>query len=289
MLSETDWLNLGLFHAVLAVAFVVDMVWRKASTWISICLWSLLWIGMAMLMAIHIYFARGSGDAQIFLAAYVLEKSLSLDNVFVFWLIFNKWGIPWQAQHRVLMWGVCGAIFMRGIMITVGVHLIQKWHSVLWIFGFFLLLAGAYTLCTAKSHRLESTTKPLTLPSWVSPCTHTFWSQGRPTVLLAALVCVEWSDVVFAIDSVPAIFGFTQDPFLIYTSNIMAILGLRALYELMQAASERMAYLPYAAGCILMIVGLKMLGLIHLSPMQATSVTIGILVFSIKLPQLIKN
>lgn len=255
------------------MAFFVDLRWRRSTSLQSALKWSTFWVVLALFFAGYVGFVRGISDATTFVAAYVLEKSLSLDNIFVFWMIFQRWQIPSECQHRVLMWGIIGAIVMRIIMITLGVHVVKTWHSALLCFGLFLLLMGFYTLVTA--HKPRGIKQGVT-PKWVSLNTQCFWFDGKPTVLLMALLCIEWSDVVFAVDSVPAIFGLTQDVFIIYTSNIMAILGLRSLYDVLQYGADRMKYLPYGIGVILCIVGLKMLGVVVLSPVQAIVLTLTI-------------
>lgn len=269
----TPLVSLVIFHIILVVAFFVDLYWRRSASLQSALRWSAFWVLHALLFAGYVGVTRGISDATTFTAAYVLEKSLSLDNIFVFWMIFQRWNIPSQCQHRVLMWGVVGAIVMRIIMITLGMHAVRTWHSALWFFGLFLILTGLYTLVTAHKPRTVTQTLP---PKWVSSNTQYFWFDGKPTILLMALLCVEWSDVVFAIDSVPAIFGLTQDVLIIYTSNIMAILGLRSLYDVLQYGADRVKYLPYGIGAILCIVGLKMLGLVVLSPLQAIVLTLTI-------------
>lgn len=264
------------FHLFVVVAFIIDLRYRRSSELKENIRWSLFWLAVGLCFALFVGSTRGTADATTYLAAYILEKSLSLDNVFVFWLIFERWGIPSHAQHRVLMWGVVAAIIMRAIMITVGVKIIHAWHGVLFLFGFFLIATGLYTIATAYKPR-SNVSKINVNPNRISSNVHSFWHDGKPTVLLGALVCIEWSDVVFAIDSVPAIFGLTQDAFLIYTSNILAILGLRSLYDVIQHATRHVQYLPYGVGLILAIVGLKMLGIIALSALQAVILTLTII------------
>lgn len=281
MLEGIHLLPAVIFHIFVVVAFWIDAKWHRHVSWKAACLWSLFWIGSALVFACYVGASRSLEDAKIFLAAYVLEKSLSLDNVFVFWLILQKWRIPVNEQHRVLMWGIWGAIVMRCVMITLGVQLVRTWHSSLWYFGIFLLLTGLYTLLKGGSHSMQEEVKPVSYPRWLDKSTHVFWHRGRPTLLLGALVSIEWSDVIFAVDSVPAIFGLTQDVFLIYTSNIMAILGLRSLYGVLQVAAEKLTYISYAVGSILTLVGLKMMGVIVLGPLQAIVMTLSIVLVSI--------
>lgn len=269
-----------LFHVLVVLALIVDVKLRRSVSLRSALGWSVFWITLALGFAVYVGYARSWPDATTFLAAYILEKSLSLDNVFVFWVIFQRWNIPSIDQHRVLMWGVAGAIVMRALMITLGAQVVRAWHGVLLIFGLFLIATGVYVVATA--HKSKTNRAPASFNvDKISSNTQHFWYQGKPTVLLMALMCVEWSDVVFALDSVPAIFGLTQDVFIIYTSNILAILGLRALYEVLQHAAGRMHYLPYGIGFILVVVGLKMLGIIALSPVHAIVLTLAAITASV--------
>lgn len=268
-----------LFHILVFLALILDLRLRKNESFSSALKWSAFWVALGFLFAGYVWASRGSQDAMVFVAAYVLEKSLSLDNVFVFWLIFQRWNIPPRSQPRVLMWGIVSAIVMRGIMITAGVKIIQTWHSVLILFGLFLLATGLYTIAVAHKPKKETKHKDIDT-SRISRNTDKFWYEGKPTVLLGALVCIEWSDLVFAVDSVPAIFGLTQDIFIIYTSNVMAILGLRSLYAVLQYATWSMHYLSYGIGVILTVIGLKMLKVVELSPFQAIAFTLTVIVIT---------
>jgi tellurite resistance protein TerC len=238
--------------------------------------WSLVWVCLALLFAygMWLYIAPISGEVVAkekvaeFLTGYVIEKSLSIDNIFVFLLIFTHFSVPPAFQRRVLLYGVLGAIVLRIIMILAGVWVVEQFGWVLYIFGAFLVFTGIkMAMDTEKEPDLEA--------SWVVrfskkllPFTHhchdekfSVIENGKRlfTPLLLVLILIEFSDVVFAVDSIPAIFAITTDPFIVFTSNIFAIMGLRALYFLLADVAERFHYLKYGLAAVLMFVGIKML------------------------------
>lgn len=218
---------------------------------------------------------RGWQAAQLYLTGYLIELSLSMDNVFVIALIFGFFKIPQRYQHRVLFWGILGVIFFRAIMIGVGAALIAEFHWIMLVFGVFLLYAGFKMLKAGDGHGPDLAQNPVLL--FIRrhfPVTHDlhgekfFIRQRDPhtnkmitymTPAFIALMMVEFADVIFAVDSVPAIFAVTPDPYLVYTSNIFAILGLRSLYFTLAAMVHRFAYLKYALALILIMIGIKIL------------------------------
>lgn len=218
---------------------------------------------------------RGLQAAQLYLTGYLVELSLSMDNVFVIALIFNFFRIPQRYQHRILFWGILGVILFRAILIGVGAVLIAKFHWILLVFGLFLLFAGIKMLRAGEGHGSDFNDNPLLrFIRRHFPVTHDlhgerfFIRQRDPktnklitymTPAFVALVMVEVADLVFAVDSVPAIFAITPDPYIVYTSNIFAILGLRALYFTLAAMVNRFAYLKYALALILIFIGIKIL------------------------------
>lgn len=218
---------------------------------------------------------RGLQAAQLYLTGYLVELSLSMDNVFVIALIFNFFRIPQRYQHRILFWGILGVILFRAILIGVGAVLIAKFHWILLVFGLFLLFAGIKMLKAGDGHGGDLNDNPLLrFIRRHFPVTHDlhgehfFVRQRDPktnrnitymTPAFVALVMVEVADLVFAVDSVPAIFAITPDPYIVYTSNIFAILGLRALYFTLAAMVNRFAYLKYALALILIFIGVKIL------------------------------
>jgi len=230
--------------------------------------WTFVWIGLALAFNLGIYFWFGSECALEFLTGYLIEKALSVDNLFVFLVIFSYFAVPPALQHRVLLWGILGALVMRALFIVLGAALLQTFHWVIFLFGGFLLLTGIKLLFQREDSVHPEKNPVLRLVKRVIPTvsdyhgTHFFVREsGRllATPLLLVLVVVEATDIVFAVDSIPAIFAVTDDPFIVYTSNVFAILGLRALYFALAAALGRFHYLKFGLGLVLAFVGIKML------------------------------
>jgi tellurite resistance protein TerC len=230
--------------------------------------WSAAWVLCAVGFGAAVYAWFGKQRALEFAAAYLLEKSLSVDNLFVFVLVFGAFAVPRALQHRVLYWGIIGALVMRGVFIALGITLIQRFHWIIYVFGALLVVTAIRLL-------RQNETEPDPRNSWayrtfsrLVPSTHEYVggsfivrSGGRrlATPLFAVLVVIEVSDVVFAIDSIPAVFAVTTDPFIVYTSNILAILGLRSLYFLLAAVLHRFQHLKFGLAVVLGFVGFKML------------------------------
>lgn len=238
--------------------------------------WSLIWISLALLFNLLLWlYVRQAFDLPLanklateFFTGYLIEKSLSVDNLFVFLMIFQYFKIPPEYQRRVLTYGVLGAVFLRFVMILGGLWLVTRFHWILYIFGFFLVLTGFKMLFFAEK---EADLSNNLLISWMSRhlnmtpqlAGHAFMVTIKGvryfTPLFLALVLIEISDVIFALDSIPAIFAVTEDPFIVATSNIFAILGLRALYFLLADMADRFHLLKYGIALILMFIGGKML------------------------------
>jgi tellurite resistance protein TerC len=226
------------------------------------------WVILSLAFNLGIYFWRGSQPALEFLTGYVLEVSLSMDNVFVFAVIFSYMAVHAHYQHRVLFWGIVGALVMRGAFIAAGVVLISRFSWVLYILGVFLVITGA-KLLREKQEEIHPERNPVVrLARKIFPVTQSYEGaaffvrhQGRllATPLLLVLLLVETTDVLFAVDSIPAIFAVTLDPFIVYTSNVFAILGLRALYFVLAGAIRKFRYLRPGLAVVLMFVGVKML------------------------------
>ncbi|MDM7996909.1 MAG: TerC family protein [Acidobacteriota bacterium] len=250
-------IDLGVFHRrAHAVGF------REATAW------SVFWIVLSALFGlwISLHFSRQHGLE--FFAGYLIEKALSVDNIFVFILIFSYFSVPARLHHRVLFWGILGALIMRALFIAAGAALIQTFHWVIYIFGAFLVFTGFKILSKGETEVDPQKNPVVRLFQKIVPMTTGFESgkffqrhAGKivATPLALTLVTVEVTDLVFAVDSIPAIFGITHDPFIIYTSNVCAILGLRALYFLLAAVVNRFVYLGTGLGIILMFIGVKML------------------------------
>jgi tellurite resistance protein TerC len=274
-------LDLGIFH-------------RKAHT-VSIkeaSIWSALWILLALVFNLGIYFVWGQEKALEFFTGYVIEKSLSVDNLFVFLMIFQYFATPAIYQHRVLFWGIVGALIMRAIFIATGAALLENFHWMIYVFGAFLIITGIKMLLQGDA-KLEPDKNPVVrlFQRWV-PITNEYQGQqffvrkeGKiyATLLMLVLVVVETTDVIFAVDSIPAIFAITRDPFIVYTSNVFAILGLRALYFMLAGVMEMFVYLKVGLSFVLCFVGLKMLVVdFHKIPIGVSlGVVAGILILSV--------
>jgi len=293
LVSLLLWLDLGVLN-------------RKAHA-ISIreaLRWTALWVSVALLFNVFVYFlyhhhwfGAGSGPyepmnghqaAVKFLTGYLVEESLSLDNVFVIALIFSYFGVPRENQHRTLFWGIVGAMLMRGIMIGAGVALLHRFEWMMYVFGTLLLLTALKMLFT-HDEAVHPDRNPLVrLVRRVYPVTshydgHKFFTieDGirKMTPLFLVLVVIESTDVIFAVDSIPAIFGVTQDPFLVFSSNIFAILGLRSLYFVLAGMLHRFRYIKYSLVFVLAYIGVKML-IAHVLEID-TLVSLGIIALAL--------
>jgi tellurite resistance protein TerC len=226
------------------------------------------WVSLALAFAVLVYLTEGAEKGTEFLTAYLIEYSLSVDNMFVFLALFTYFAVPREAQRKVLLWGILGAIFFRGIFIFAGIALVERFHFLLYILGA-VLLYTAYKLLTQKDKEVEPEKNPVVRLTRkfirVDPQYHGTRFFKRidgllyATPLLITLVAIETMDVIFATDSVPAVFGITLDPFIVYTSNIFAILGLRALFFALAGLFYLFRYLVYGLSIILAFVGVKML------------------------------
>ncbi len=230
--------------------------------------WSIFWITLALLFNAVVIRAFGAQRGLEFLTGYLIEKALSVDNIFVFLVIFSYFSVPAAYQHRVLFWGILGAIVFRVAFILAGAILLQAFHWIIYIFGGLLVLTAVRIMRSREEHVHPERNPLLRLIRRYIPVASNYQGArffvragGRvmATPLLLVLVVVEATDIVFAIDSIPAIFAVTSDPFIVYTSNIFAILGLRALFFLLAGVLNRFHYLKYGLGLVLAFVGLKML------------------------------
>jgi tellurite resistance protein TerC len=269
--DETTWLWV-VFNLLVLGFLALDLgVFHRKAHAVSIreaAAWSAFWVGLALSFNVLLFVTRGSDVGLEFLAGYLIEKSLSVDNVFVFALVFSYFAVPAVYQHRVLFWGVVGALVMRGVMIFAGASLLKQFHWVIFVFGALLIVTGI-RMALVKGHGYSPEKSPVQrLVRKLIPVVDRFEGQrffvrsaGRlaATPLFMALVAVETTDLIFAVDSIPAIFAVTDDPFIVYTSNVFAILGLRSLYFLLAGAMDRFAYLKYGISAVLVFVGFKML------------------------------
>jgi tellurite resistance protein TerC len=250
--------------------------------------WSALWIGLGLAFGGFVWARYGAGSGLEYLTGYVIEKSLSVDNIFVFVVIFGALGIPALYQHRVLFWGIVSALVLRGAMILGGAALLHRFHGIIYVFGAFLVLTGVKLFLARESVPHPEQSAAFRALRRVVPGTsrfdgHRFFTRenGRrvATPLFFALAIIEVTDVLFAVDSIPAIFAVTEDPFIVFTSNIFAIMGLRSLYFLLASYVERFVYLKPSLAVILVFVGTKMglSGLVKVHPGVSLAVVIGIL------------
>ncbi len=250
-------LDLGVFHRH---AHAVSI--REAATW------SVVWILLSSAFGVWVYLSFGKQHGLEFFTGYLIEYALSVDNVFVFIIIFGYFCVPPKLHHKVLFWGILGALIMRAVFIVAGAVLIHSFHWIIYIFGAFLIFTGAKILRQGDT-KVEPEQNPVVrLFRCIVPMTSGYES-GRffvrnagkiaATPLALVLVTVEATDLVFATDSIPAIFGVTQDPFIVYTSNVCAILGLRSMYFLLSAVICRFAYLGAGLGIVLIFIGIKMM------------------------------
>ncbi len=273
------WIGFNLFVlAMLALDLGVFHRSAHAVTVKEATIWSVVWISLAMVFNLGIYLfwnqlvpnsAYSNGDAALsFFTGYLIEKSLSVDNIFVFVLIFSYFSVPPQYQHRVLFWGILGALVMRAALILVGAALIKEFHWIIWIFGAFLIFTGI-KMAFHKNEELHPEDNPLIkLFRRMMPVTQNYdgskffvRNAGKlmATPLFLVLLMIESTDLIFAVDSIPAIFAVTQEPFIVYTSNVFAILGLRSLYFLLAGVMDKFYYLKLGLSVVLTFVGIKML------------------------------
>jgi tellurite resistance protein TerC len=251
---------------------------------------SLLWVVVSLAFNAVVWRVKGPHHGLDFLTGYLIEYSLSMDNIFVFVLIFTHFRVPPRAQHRVLVWGIIGALIMRGTMILFGIALVQRFHFVLYIFGLFLLITAARMLFSKHPALDFRETRVMRFCRRILPITHEFHNQdfkvrvdGRwmLTPLALTMIVIEITDLAFAVDSIPAIFAITQDPFIVYTSNICAILGLRSLYFLLAGLMNRFIYLRTGLALVLGFVGLKMITAEYLPFPRVVSLGIIVLILGI--------
>ena len=245
--------------------------------------WSGVWVGLALAFGAGVWWTHGPDRGLEFLTGWLIEKSLSVDNIFVFVIIFGALGIPALHQHRVLFWGILSALVLRALMIFAGVALLERFHWLVYVFGAFLVLTGGKLLVERGRESHPERAWPLRLARRLIPTTprldgERFFgvANGRraATPLFMALVLVELSDVVFAVDSIPAIFAITNDPFIVFTSNVFAMLGLRSLFFLLAGAMDRFRYLKVGLAAVLVFVGAKMAAIdfVKLPPLASLGV-----------------
>lgn len=269
---ETSLWAWGGFIAFVLVLIALDLgvVHRKPrAVKVSEALWtSLFYIMLAMVFAAGVFYFRGDEDGWAFLTGFLIEKSLSIDNIFVFVLIFTHFQVPPEYQHRVLLWGILGALVMRAVLIFAGVELIANFHWLVYVFGAFLVVTGIKMLMAADAEPDMENNRLIGFIKRRMRVTEEFHGERffvrqngalYATPLFLTLIVVEASDLVFAVDSIPAILAVSQDAFIVFTANVFAILGLRALYFALAGVVHKFHYLKYALSIVLVLVGAKML------------------------------
>src|SRR5438876_1420672 len=282
------------FHIGVFVAIGIDLLtFRRRGRELSMTAAgrrSVLWVVVSLAFNAVVWRVKGPHHALDFLTGYLIEYSLSMDNIFVFVLIFTHFRVPPRAQHRVLVWGIIGALVMRGTMILFGIALVRRFHFVLYLFGLFLLITAARMLFGKHPAEDFRETRVMRFCRRILPITHEFHNQdfkvrvdGRwmLTPLALTMIVIEIMDLAFAVDSIQAIFAITQDPFIVYTSNVCVILGLRSLYFLLAVLMNRFIYLRTGLALVLGFVGLKMITAEYLPFPRVVSLGIIVLILGI--------
>jgi tellurite resistance protein TerC len=274
-------LDLGVFHRGSQITTIKESL-----------IWTGIWIIASLLFNFLVWHWFGRALAIEFFTSYLIEKSLSVDNIFIFLIIFNYFKVPAVLQHRVLFWGILGALVMRAVFIWLGAVLLQKFSWIIYPFGLILLWTGAKLIFKPVAQADPERSWIVRLFKYFMPVTPDFVGgaffvrQNQKifaTPLLLVLVAIESTDLVFAFDSIPAVFAVTKDPFIVYTSNIFALLGLRSLYFALAGIMERFYYLRYGLAVILLFVGLKMLGssLFHVPTVVSLLIIVVILIIAV--------
>jgi TerC family integral membrane protein len=274
-------LDLGVFHRR-----PHKMKTREALTW------TLVWVGLTFAFGLSVMHFSGSQRGLEFFTGYVIEKALSVDNLFLFLLIFRAFAVDEKVQHRILEWGILGALLMRGVMIAAGASLIERFSWVLYVFGAFLVFTGLHMLFAKKAemhpeeNRISRFTKKYLRVTNEYQGSKFFARDGGKlfaTPLFVVLLIVEITDITLAVDSIPAVFGITRDPFIVYTSNVFAILGLRAMYFLLAGVLGRLRYLTAGLSFVLAFIGAKMMvePWVHISVEISLGIVAGILLVAL--------
>ena len=296
MTASGDFASWTVFAVVVLGMLALDLgVLRRESKAVSVqsaVAWSVVWVALALAFGAGLWWRQGSGPGLEFLTAYLVEKSLSVDNIFVFVMVFSAFGIPAVRQHRVLFWGVLGALVLRAVFIVAGAALLQRFHWMLYVFGGLLAVTGLKMLLVKAEAEDPSQSAAVRLARRFIPATDRLHGDdfvvkenGRfvATPLAMSLAAVEGADVVFAVDSIPAVFAVTLDPFIVYTSNVFAILGLRSMYFVLAGVVDKFVHLKTGLAFVLLFVGAKMLAMDHVKvpPLVSLGVIAAILTLAV--------
>jgi len=290
---EMMWLAFG---SVIAVMFVLDLfVFNRKSHEIKFreaLTWTIVWVSLAMAFNLGVWYYMGPAKALEFFTGYLIEESLSVDNLFVFIMIFSYFHVSRAQQPKILKWGIIGALVMRGVFILLGIELIERFHWMVYVFGAILIYTG-FKMAFGGDEKVEPEKNPLVkLVRRFIPITKRSWGDKffikrrgiwSATPLFLTLIVVESSDLIFAVDSIPAVLAVTHDPFIVYSSNVFAIMGLRSLYYLLAHVMEMFVYLKLGVSFILAFVGAKMLlvDVIEIPLLLSLGMIIGTLTISI--------
>ncbi|MCL4785557.1 MAG: TerC family protein [Verrucomicrobia bacterium] len=288
-MNDTIWLWVG-FNVFILAMLALDLgVFHRKTHVVSLresLTWTAVWVVLALVFNAGVWHYAGSQKALEFFTGYLIEKSLSVDNVFVFALLFSYCAVPPKYQHKVLFWGILGALIMRAIMIAAGAALIARFSWIIYVFGAFLILTGI-KMIVKREEEIHPERNPVV--KWFKrflPVTPEYRGDRffvrengirMATPLFVVLLLVEFTDMIFAVDSIPAIFAVTKDPFIVYTSNVFAILGLRSLYFALAGVMDKFHYLKVGLGVVLSFVGVKMI-LAHTAWKIDTLVSLGVIV-----------
>ena len=289
-MTNNIWLWIG-FNGFVLIMLCIDLgVFHRKAHIVSMkeaLSWTAAWVSLALVFNLGVWHYLGQQKALEFFTGYVIEYSLSVDNMFVFALLFSYFAVPPLYQHKVLFWGILGALLMRAVMILVGAALIAKFAWIIYVFGAFLILTGI-KMIFKKEEEIHPERNPLVrLFKRFMPVTSDYRADKffvrekgilMATPLFVVLLLVEFTDLIFAVDSIPAIFAVTKDPFIVYTSNVFAILGPRSLYFALSGVMDKFHYLKIGLGVVLTFVGVKML-LGHTPWKIDTLVSLGVIVF----------
>src|SRR6266498_5108940 len=282
------------FHIGVFVAIGIDLLtFRRRGRELSMTAAarrSVLWVVVSLAFNAVVWRVKGPHHGLDFLTGYLIEYSLSMDNIFVFVLIFTHFRVPPRAQHRVLVWGIIGALIMRGTMILGGIALVQRFHFILYLFGLFLLITAAQMFFGKRPAHDFAEGWVLRTCRRILPITREFHNEhfkvhvdGRwmLTPLALTIIVIEITDLIFAVDSIPAVFAITRDPFIVYTSNICAILGLRSLYFMLAGLMDRFIYLRTGLALVLGFVGIKMIVADYLPLPRSISLVVIVLILAV--------
>ena len=298
-MNSAGFVEWTVFWTVIAIGLVADVVvarmGERTPAVRNAALWSGVWIGLGLLFGVWVALRLGRDAGITYVTAYLLEKSLSVDNLFLFALIFTQTGIPATLQPRALFWGVVGALIMRAVLIGLGVYLLERFHWIIYPFAGLLLFAAGRMLWGKDEETKLVEASCALCTSWVGrfipirPVTEgpmfVVRQGGRlmATPLLVALVVIETTDIIFALDSIPAVFAVTRDPFLVYTSNVFALLGLRSLYFVLAGAIRDLRFLRTGLGIMLLFVAAKMLlaDIVEIPPVASLAAVVVIFVVAI--------